>query len=59
MGYALLWIEGLAVGLLFIAVATGCAARLEDWIIAGIRKGHSFPEIGGVCLNPQVTMTGP
>lgn len=23
---------------------------LEDWIIAGIRKRHSFPEIGGVCL---------
>ncbi len=30
MGYALLWIEGLAVGLLLISVATGCAARLES-----------------------------
>ncbi len=30
MGYALLWIEGLLVGLLLIAVATACAARLES-----------------------------
>ena len=28
MGYALLWIEGLAAGLLLVAVATACAARL-------------------------------
>lgn len=25
---------------------------LEDWIIAGIRRGDDFPEIDGVTLNP-------
>ena len=34
----------------------GCRSELrfalEDWIIAGIRRGDAFPEIDGVSLNP-------
>ena len=32
-------------------------STLEDWILVGLKLGHSLPVIGGVDLNKEPTMT--
>jgi len=37
------------------ACREGLRSVLEDWIIVGVRLGHSLPIVDGITLNPRKT----